>query len=112
MSEHPKGPKKAIVFSLLVILVAVALWHFFFPLLGIAIGVTALVWGVMIGSVVFLVALTLLFFLFTGAGIIVLSIFGVIGFIIAIVIAPILFPFLLPLFVLMLFIAFMRRRRR
>lgn len=110
MKKTNKSISKGIILTaLFIILAAILLWHFFFPILGIAIGMTALVWGIAVSTSVLIVVLTLLFFLFTGIGIIVLSIVGVVGFLLAIIIAPVIFPILLPLVVLMLFIAYVRR---
>ncbi|GGI78230.1 hypothetical protein [Legionella impletisoli] len=111
MTNSNKPVSNRTVFLVLfLILAAILLWHFFLPILGIAIGMTALVWGILVSASVLTVILILLFFIFTGIGVIVLSLVGIVGFIVAIVIAPVVFPFLLPLLVLILFIAYIRRR--
>jgi len=105
-----KKTKTVLIIALLSILILVAAWHIFFPMLGVVVAVGAGAWSILVGTVVFLSVAVLLFFLLTGVGILILSIFSFIWVVFAITLFPFLFPLFLPLLVIVLFIAYVRRR--
>ncbi len=103
--------KKPIFIALLLMLLLVVAWHLFFPLLGIAIAISAAVWGIIVGTIVFLSVGTLLFFVFTGLGILIVSIAAFVWVALAIILFPFLFPIFIPLLIILLFVAYVRRRK-
>ena len=105
-----KKTKTVLIITLLSILVLVVVWHIFFPMLGVVVAVGAGAWSMLVGTVVFLSVAVLLFFLLTGVGILILSIFSFIWVVFAITLFPFLFPLFLPLLVIVLFIAYIRRK--
>ena len=59
------GPKKIILFTLLLMLMLVFAWHLLLPILGISMAITTSVWGIAIATIVLICMATLLFFVFT-----------------------------------------------
>lgn len=108
--EKKKSFKKALLIALIVMVVLLLGWHLIFPILGIAIAITAVAWGILLASIVLLAVGTLLFYIFTGAGIFVICLLGLIWVIGALVAFPFLFPILIPLLIILLFIGFVRRK--
>lgn len=109
-NQKKSSLKKALLIALVVMLVLLVGWHLILPLLGIAVVVTAAVWGVVLASVVLMALGILLFYIFSGVGVFVICVLGLIWFIGALVFFPFLFPFLVPLLILLLFIGFARRK--
>jgi hypothetical protein len=103
--------KTAILITLLVMLILVIAGHIILPLFGITIAITAGVWSVAIATIVLLCVATLLFFVFTGIGIVILGIFAFAWTIGAIILFPLLFPIVIPVLVLMLMIGLIARKR-
>jgi hypothetical protein len=104
--------KTVILITLLIMLGLVAAWHFFLPMLGITLAVSAGVWGVAIASVVLICVATLLFFIFTGIGAFILGLFVFVWTVLAIVLFPLLFPVLIPILLLMLVVALIARKKK
>lgn len=115
-SGDKKSTSKALWIALILIAILLLSWHFILPALGIAavatVGVVAGAWGIAIAMIVLLCVGGLLFFIFTGIGIMIISILAVVGVIIAIILSPVLFPLLVPILILLLFIGFIRKRKR
>ena len=109
--EKKKGPKKALVIALVLMLLLLAGWYLILPVLGVAVVLTVAVWGVVLATVILFVLGILLFYLFTGVGILIICILGLVWFIGALVFFPFLFPLLLPLLILLLVIAFVRKKK-
>lgn len=107
-----KTLKNAILITLIVMLVVLAAWHFMLPLLGITIAVSAGLWSIAVTSIVLICVATLLFFIFTGIGIFILSAFALIWTVIAIILFPILFPILIPVLLLMFLIGYLMRNKK
>lgn len=86
-------------------------WYLLFPLLGGAIVITTAIWGIVVGSVVAFCVGILLLFILTGAGIFILG--GIIfaWTVLAIIFFPVMFPVLIPLFIIFLFVSYIRRRQ-
>ncbi len=101
-----------VFFVTLAVLIALVIgWHLAFFLLGGIIAVTAATWGIIVASVVGFCAAILAIFVVTGIGIFVLGSLAAVWTIIAIILFPILFPILAPLFIILLFIAYFRRKQ-
>src|SRR3990167_5321378 len=101
--------KNVIIILLIAMLVLVTGFHLLLPLFGIALAVSAGMWATAISSVVVLCVASLLFFVFTGIGILVTAIFaGLIG-IVSIILFTLLFPLLIPLLLLMAVIALIKK---
>ena len=103
--------KKALLIALISMLVLLVAWHLFLPMLAITVAVTAAVWAVMVISVVLVASVVLLFYVFSGVGILILCALSVAWIIFAIAFFPIVFPLLIPLLILLLFVAFVRRNK-
>lgn len=106
--DKPRRVRKALFASLILLVVLVSAWLIFFPMLGIVVAVGAGAWGVIVGTVIFLCVAALLFFIFSGIGIILLSLFSLVWVIFAITLFPFLFPIFIPLLIIVLFIAYSR----
>ena len=104
--------KAVILISLVIMLALVIAFHLLLPLLGISIALSAGIWGVAVASIVLMCVATLLFFIFTGIGIIILGVFVFIWTILAIVFFPLLFPVLIPILLLMFVIGLMMRNKK
>lgn len=100
------------VIAVVIILVLVIGWHFVFPLLGLTIGITAGVWGVIVGTITAICIAIILFFVFTGIGIFILGLLAFIWGLVAIALFPVIFPIIVPLLVILLLIGFIVRKRR
>ncbi len=103
--------RKIVLLTLLIMLLLVVAWHVLLPILGITIALTASIWGIAIATIVLICVATLLFFIFTGIGAIVLGVFVLAWSILAIVLFPLLFPILIPVLLLMLVIALLTRNK-
>lgn len=103
--------KTTILITLIVMLILVVAGHIILPLLGISIAITAGIWSIASATIVLLCVATLLFFVFTGIGVLALGLFAFIWTIGAIVLFPLLFPILIPLLLLMLMIGLIARKR-
>ncbi len=104
--------KGALLTAVILILVLVIGWHLLFPMLGIAVVVTATAWALIVATVTLFSLSILLFFIIPGMLVFVLCVIGFVWLLISLVLFPFLFPFLIPLFVIMLFVAFVRRRKK
>jgi len=102
---------KALLFTLLALVVVIIGWHLFFPFLGALIVFTAGAWAALIVSVVILCVAILLAFVFAGAGIFIFGIIAFIWVILAITLFPIIFPVVAPLFIIFLFISYFCRKK-
>lgn len=108
-------PKKRSLFkpfllALILIVVLVIAWHLIFPLLGLSLVVTGSAWWTIVSTIFLLCVAILLFFVFTGLAVALICLFGFVWIILAIGFFPILFPVLVPLFIIMCFIAYVRRK--
>ena len=109
--SNTNSTKNAAIILLIAMLILVIGFHLILPLLGITIAVTAGMWGVAISAVVVLCIASLLFFVFTGAAILVTALIAGIIAIASIILFPLLFPLLIPLLLLMGLIALLRRKK-
>ena len=109
-SQKKSSRKKALIIALVVMLILLVGWHLIVPVLGIAVALTAAVWGMVIATVVLFVVGALLFYIFSSIGIVVICTLGFIWFLGALIAFPFLFPFLVPLLILLLFIGFVRKK--
>jgi len=113
---HSPAPKKsglsiALLIAIGLILISVVGFYFAVPLLGISLVVGATVWIAIIATIfVFSIAL-LLFFVIPGFLVFIISLFAFIWVLLAIVLFPILFPIIMPIFIILLFIAYIRRKQ-
>jgi len=109
-SSHHNPLKTTILVTLAVMLVLIVAWHILLPLLGISLvaatALTAGIWNFAVATIVILCVATLLLFLFTGLGMLVIAIGAFIWTLVAIALFPIVFPIVLPALLLMLAIGF------
>ena len=68
--QKPKSTVRAILLAIFLILIVVIAWHLFFPVMGAAVAVTGVVWGVLISTILVLSLSILLFFIFSDITII------------------------------------------
>lgn len=113
----PPTPKKsslgaALLIAIALILISVVGFYFAVPLLGISLVLGTTAWMVILATIlVFSIAL-LLFFIFPGLLIFIVSLFAFIWVLLAIILFPILFPIIMPIFIILLFIAYFRKKQR
>lgn len=103
--------KNIILITLIVMCALILAWHLLLPMLGITIAISAGIWGVAIASIVLLCVATLLFFILTGLGALILGGIVFIWTVIAIILFPLLFPILLPILLLMLIVGLAVKKR-
>lgn len=96
---------------ILLLLAVIVGWHIIFPILGGVIAISAIVWFLIVGSILAFCFAIMLLFVLTGTGVFVLAFLALVWTVLAIVLFPILFPILLPLFVLILIISYFRRKQ-
>lgn len=100
------------IFLIVVLVIALILgWHIIFPIIGGAIVLTAFVWFFMLGAIILFGIATMLLFIFTRTGVILLAgaLFAL--YIVGVILIPVLFPILIPLLIIFLVISLMRNRR-
>lgn len=103
---------KVLLLAIILILLCVVGFHLLLPLLGIAIIMSGAAWGIIVATVTIFTIVALLFFILPGILIALLSLFALGWVILAIVLFPFLFPLVLPVFIILLFIAYISRRNR
>ncbi len=103
--------KKILLWAIILILLSVVGFYLLLPLLGIAIVMSATAWGVVVTTIVLFAIAILLFFVIPGILVILLSLFALGWTIVAIVLFPFLFPLVMPVFIILLAIAYLARRR-
>ncbi len=125
MNEYPRPPqnphfipprresgiRKALIISIALILISVIGFYFFFPILGIALVISAGAWGLVIATIAAFTIAVLLFFIIPGILVFLISSFAFVWVILAIILFPILFPIIIPIFILLLFLAYFRNRK-
>ncbi len=100
------------IFLIIVLVTALVLgWHIIFPIIGGAIVLTAFVWFFMLGAILLFGIATMLLFIFTRTGVILLA--GVLFalYVVSVILIPVLFPILIPLLIIFLVISLMRNRK-
>lgn len=102
--------KKVVLIALFMMLFLLVAWHLLFPLLGISIVISESLLGIAIASIVLMCIATLLFFIFTGIGIIILWVGMFIWTLLAIALFPLLFPVLVPILLLMFVVGWAVRK--
>jgi len=110
--ETSNSTSKIVLVTLLVILAIVLGFHILLPLLGIAIVISATMWGIAISAIVLISIAILLFFLISGIAVIFTSIGAAFFVVVAIIAFPLLLPILAPLLLLMLAVALLMKRRK
>lgn len=103
--------QKILLIAIILILLSVIGFHLLLPLLGIAIIMSGAAWGVIVATIALFAIAALLFFIIPGILVLLLSLFAFGWVIIAIVLFPFLFPLILPVFIILLFVAYMTRKK-
>lgn len=113
IKKAKNGTFKTIILTVLVImLISLIAWHVMLPLLGITIAITSGIWGIAVGMIALICAASLLFFIFTGVGILIFGLFVAICGILSIFLFPFLFPILLPALLLMFVIGYIAGKKK
>lgn len=107
-----KSLKNVIIILLAAMLVMVIGFYCLIPLLGITIAISASAWIIAVSAIVILAIASLLFFIFTGIGILVTAIVACFFGIIAIILVPLLFPIIVPVLLLMAVIMLVMRKKQ
>ncbi len=110
MQEH-RTTHRLLIAAIVLILLCVICFYTLLPILGIAVIMSGAAWGIVIATITLFAIACLLFFFIPGILIILLSFFAFGWVILAIALFPFLFPLVLPVFIILLFIAYMSRRR-
>ena len=103
--------RKALCIAIILILLSALGSYLLFPLLGIAIVLSAGAWGLIIVTAAIFTIAALLFFIIPGILIFLISSFAFVWVIFALVLFPILFPIIMPVFILLLFLAYITRQK-
>ena len=110
-NNNKKSIKGALIIAVAVMLVLVIGWHLIFPLLGIAVAVTASAWAIIVLSIVLFALSGLLFLIFPVIVIFIICLLAFAWLLISLMLFPFLFPVLAPLFIVLLFVAYLRRKK-
>ncbi len=94
----------------LILLIAIG-GHFLLPVLGAAVIASSALWGILLATVIIFSVGVLLFFVFSGIGVLIICIIAFILTILGLIFFPIMFPLLIPLFIVFIVIGAMRRRQ-
>lgn len=103
---------KALIVAIALILLCVVGFHLLLPLLGIAIVMSGAAWGIIVATITLFAIAGMLFFIIPGILIALLSLFAFGWVILAIVLFPFVFPLVMPIFIILLFIAYMTHGKR
>lgn len=102
----------ALFLIVFVIILALMLgWHLAFPIIGGIIALSGVAWGLLVATIAVFCLGVMGLFLFSGIGLIFLVIIGLIWTVLAIAFFPILFPIVAPLFIILLFASYHRRKQ-
>ncbi len=112
MQPHNSPFRFALLLAIALIFLSVIGFYFAFPLLGIVFVMSATIWGVIVATIVVFSIALLLFFVIPGFMIFLLSGFAFIWMLLAILLFPILFPIIMPFFILLIFIAYLCKKRQ
>ena len=119
MTHHPIKKHKVNILKTIILLAALLMlaivftWHLLLPIFGISvIAFSAGLWNVAIMTIVLVCVCSLLFFVFTGIGVLFLSGFVLVWAMIAIILFPLIFPLVLPALLLMGVIALVVRKSK
>ena len=110
INKSPKL-KRVVLIALLLMLIFVIAWRILLPSLGVAIAISADIWGIAASSIVLICVATLLFFILTGIGIFILGAIVFAWTLFVIVLFPLLFPVLIPVLLLMLVVGFVAKKQ-
>ncbi len=109
MQEY-RTTHRLLIAAIVLILLCVVCFYTLLPILGIAVIMSGAAWGIVIATITLFAIACLLFFFIPGILIILLSFFAFGWVILAIALFPFVFPLVLPVFIILLFIAYMSRR--
>jgi hypothetical protein len=102
----------AVVITLIILLITTLGWHLLFGIFAGAVAITAAVWGVVVASVVALCVATLLLFILTSTGMLIVGLLAFVWTVLAIVFFPVVLPVLAPLFIIFLFVSYVRGKQK
>jgi hypothetical protein len=98
-------------FLIILILLFAIGGHFLLGMLGITLVLTAGLWAAIIASIVIFCVAIVMFFVFTGIGMLIVGGFSLIWVVLAIALFPVLLPVLLPLLVVLAFVGIVRKKQ-
>lgn len=109
--QQNSSHNKPLLIAILLIFLSIACFYLVFPIFGITLAITGIAWGILIGTIALFSIAALLFFIIPGILILGISIIAFIWVILAIIFFPVIFPVVIPIFIILIFLAYMRRRR-
>jgi len=101
----------AFIMAMIALVALAIVSHMFLPVVAGAIAVGTGMWLIMIFSIIAFSVIIMGVFIATSMGVVVLAVIGAAWLIASLVLFPLVFPVLLPLFIVFLFMIFVRRRR-
>lgn len=104
--------KKILLFAIILILICVIGSQLILPILGIAMVMTGVAWGIIIATITLFAIAALLFFILPGILTILLSLFALGWVVLSIILFPFLFPLIIPVFIILVVIAYLTRRKK
>ena len=110
--SQPRSRIFSLVMAIVIILAVVIGWHFLLPVLGLTLAITAGAWAVIVTTVAVFCIAVILFFIFGGAGMVVVGFVAVLWALLAIILFPVFFPIIVPLMIILFVIGLLRRKRQ
>lgn len=111
VKKNKSGKTKMIILTTLLVMIGlIVAWHIIFPLLGMSIAITADMLAIAVAAIVMICVTSLLFFVFTGIGIIILGVFVFMFALLSAILFPLLFPIIVPMLLVMLVIWLLVRK--
>lgn len=104
--------KQVLVAAVTLILICIIGYYIFSLFTGFALGMAAAAWGITVATIALFTIAVLLFFILPGILIILVSLFALGWLILAIILFPFLFPLIMPIFIILICIAYIIRRKR
>ena len=109
MGQQQKS-RSWVVIALILMILFVLTWHWLIPFTVATVALSVVSVGLVISIAVALMCVaTLLFFIFSGIGALILGAFALVGVIVGVILFPFLLPILIPLAIVMGCIAVFRR---
>ena len=111
-SKQPQKRRGPLFIAVLLIVLALVIWHLFIPASMMHPVFTGAMWGVLTATIS-LFCVGFLFVLLMGSiGVLLVAVFSLIWLLVATILFPVFFPILIPLAIVMLFVAFFRKRKK
>ncbi len=111
-NNSSSSTNKLLIVAIVLILLCVIGFHLYSFIFGLALGMGAAAWGISVATIALFAIAALLFFILPGILIILISLFALGWVVLAIILFPFLFPLIMPVFIILVCIAFITRRKK